>query len=184
MSKALTEGTRERLNELIIHLDLQPLEGESGLFSNTFISNISVQAPDEQSAVGNSIYYALTGEHPQNHLHWLFSDDHHVLIEGGPADYYIFHCDGQVEKLSLGRDIARGQNLLITTPGGSYKALQLHPTAEYVLVGSVNTPAWTPERVKVGANQEFIDKFAGKAEWATPDFLRGLIGPNWIEEDA
>ena len=41
-------------------------------------------------------------------------DDTHILIEGGPVDYFIFHPDGHAEKITLGMNLAgRG------TAGGS-----------------------------------------------------------------
>jgi hypothetical protein len=43
----------------------------------------------------------------------------------------------------------------------------------------VLTPQWTPDRVRIGAGTEFVERFAGAAPWATPEFLRTLIGPNW-----
>jgi hypothetical protein len=27
-------------------------------------------------------------------LHWLEPDDTHILVEGGPVDYFIFHRRG------------------------------------------------------------------------------------------
>jgi len=39
-------------------------------------------------------YYMLTRDLPINYLHWLAPDDTHILIEGGPVDYFIFHPDG------------------------------------------------------------------------------------------
>ena len=41
------------------------------------------------------------------------------------------------------------------------------------------SPAWNPNRARVGADQEFIDRYAGSTEWATESFLRSLIGPNF-----
>ena len=57
-------------------------------------------------AVQSQNYYMLTREWPINYLHWLASDDTHILIEGGPVDYFIFHPDGRAEKLTLGMDLA------------------------------------------------------------------------------
>ena len=56
-------------------------------------------------------------------MHWLLPDDYHVLIEGGPADYYFFHEDGSVDHQILGRDLANGQQLMVACPGGCHKAI-------------------------------------------------------------
>jgi hypothetical protein len=41
------------------------------------------------------------------------------------------------------------------------------------------SPEFTPDRVTIGESQSFIDRFANKSPWATPEFLRTLIGPNF-----
>lgn len=180
MSKAIIPN-QDRLETLKARLGLRHLEGEGGLFTEAYISNLSVEAGNGPSQASNGIYYALTKDHPQNHLHHLASDDYHILIEGGPADYYIFHPDGKAEAISLGADLEAGQSLMVPTPANCWKAIRLNQHAKYVLVGSVVTPAWNPNRIAIGAGQSFIDTYAGKAEWATPQFLRALIGPNYEE---
>jgi hypothetical protein len=102
-----------------------------------------------------------------------------VLIEGGPADFFLFYVDGRAERITMGRDLSRGEQLIIPCPGNTYKAILLHESAEYLLTGSVVTPAWNPQRAHVGADETFVDRYAGAADWATPDFLRRLIGPNF-----
>lgn len=160
-------------------LNLADLDQEAGFFVLANLSEVEVSASDGPSPASNAIYYALNKEQPQNHLHHLFSDDYHILIEGGPADYFVFHPDKRVEKFTLGREVELNQRLMVTTPGGCAKAIRLHDTADYLLVGSVVTPAWKPDRITIGAGQSFIDAYAGTAEWATPEFLISLIGPNW-----
>ncbi|MCZ6671627.1 MAG: cupin domain-containing protein [Verrucomicrobia bacterium] len=175
-------GANERLEELISILQLSHLDHESGLFVVESISEILIEAPDGKSPASNCIYYALTKDHPQNHLHWLMPDDYQILIEGGPADYYVFHPEGKVENFTMGRDLANGHKMIVATPGNCRKAIRLHSEADYLLVGSVVTPAWNPDRITFGAGQDFIRRYAGKAGWATPDFLKELIGPNFKEK--
>ncbi|MDG2166309.1 MAG: cupin domain-containing protein [Opitutales bacterium] len=167
------------MKDWIEELGLQHLDHESGLFAVENTSSIQVDSKLGSSAASNCIYYALTREHPQNHLHWLETDDHHILIAGGPAIYYLFHEDGSVEKKTLGLNLQEGQRPIVVTPGGCGKAVRLHDSVDFLLVGSVVTPAWTPERVRFGGGPTFIDKYTGKADWATSEHLRSLIGPNW-----
>jgi predicted cupin superfamily sugar epimerase len=67
--------------------------------------------------------YMLTKDRPINYLHWLSPDDTHILIEGGPVDYFIFHPDGHAEKIVLGRDVSAGERPVVAVPGGCWKAL-------------------------------------------------------------
>lgn len=166
-----------RARELITTLKLEYLPGESGYFGLLGRSALSVEQGGRKLAAQSRIYYLLTAEAPINYLHWLASDDTHVLLEGGPVDYFIFHPDGSVAKITLGRDLAAGQQLVAAIPGGCWKALRLHPGAGYVLLANVLSPEWTSDRVKIGAGPDFLARFTGAASWATADFLRGLNVP-------
>lgn len=130
-------------------------------------------------AVQSQVYYVLTRERPINYLHWLASDDTHILIEGGPVEYYIFHPDGRVEMRLLGMNLAAGQRRVIAVPGGCWKALRLRPGVSYALMANALSPEFIPDRVRIGAGSDWIKKYADASSWATPKSLRTLIGPNW-----
>lgn len=167
-----------RARELIATLKLEFLPGESGYFGLLGRSALTVKLNDRPLAAQSRIYYLLTAELPINYVHWLSSDDTHVLLEGGPVDYFIFRPDGSVEKVTLGRDLAAGQQLVVAIPGDCRKALRLHAGTGYVLLANVLSPEWTPDRVKIGAGPDFIQRYTGRAPWATETALRELIGPN------
>lgn len=168
-----------RARELIERLQMRFLEGESGFFSVIGRSAQNVSAGGRDLAAQSQIYYLLTADLPVNYLHWLAPDDTHILLEGGPVDYFIFHPDGRAEKITLGRDLAAGQRFVVTVPANCWKALRLHPGATHALMANVLSPEWTPDRVKIGAGREFLEKYLGRAPWATEAELRALSGPNW-----
>ncbi|HEY1985539.1 MAG TPA: cupin domain-containing protein [Terracidiphilus sp.] len=176
---AAPKGSDERASELIRTLNLSVLPKESGYLGLVGESAQKVVVDGRRLAVQSQVYYMLTRSRPINYLHWLAPDDTHVLIEGGPVDYFIFHPDGQVEKLTLGTDVAAGQRPLIAVPGRCWKALRLHDGADYALMANALSPEFTPDRVRIGAGAEWVRRFSGAASWATPENLRALIGPNW-----
>jgi predicted cupin superfamily sugar epimerase len=171
-----------RAQQLIRLLKLHVLPKESGYLGIIGTSAQRVTVDGQPLAVQSQNYYMLTRERPINYLHWLAPDDTHILIEGGPVDYFIFHPDGKVEKLTLGMDIAAGEQLVIAVPGGCWKALRLHDNAGYALMANTLSPEFTPDRVKIGAGEDWVRRYAGKAPWASEQFLRELIGPNWNAE--
>jgi uncharacterized protein len=173
-------GTDERERELIKVLKLSVLPKESGYLGLIGESAQKVDINGKSLAVQSQVYYMLTRDRPVNYLHWLAPDDTHVLIEGGPVDYFIFHPDGRAEELTLGTDVAAGQRPLIAVPGGCWKALRLHDGARYALMANALSPAFTPDRVRIGAGADWVKKYSGAARWATPENLRALIGPNWL----
>ena len=122
----------------------------------------------------------LTSDRPVNYLHWLEPDDTHILIEGGPVDYFIFHPDGRAEKITLGRDVAAGQRPLVAVPGGCWKALKLHDGCALCADGQCSVA-----RIHSRSRQDRRGCNLGEAlprrrpMGHTRD-LRALIGPNWI----
>jgi len=175
------EGSAARARELIRVLQLKVLPKESGYLGLIGQSAQMVTVSGRKLAVQSQVYYMLTRDRPINYLHWLASDDTHILIEGGPVDYYIFHPDGRAEMVTLGRDVAAGQRPVVAVPGGCWKALRLHEGANYALMANALSPEFTPDRVKIGEGADWVKRFTGAAPWATPETLRGLIGPNWVQ---
>jgi uncharacterized protein len=173
-------GTDARARELIQTLHLTVLPKESGYLGIIGRSEQMVNMDGRTLAVQSQNYYMLTRERPINYLHWLVPDDTHILIEGGPVDYFIFHPDGRAEKVTLGLDLAAGQRPVVAVPGGCWKALRLRDGASYALMANTLSPEFTPDRVKIGAGPEWVKRFANSAPWATPQALRELIGPNWM----
>ena len=172
-------GTDARAHELIQTLHLAVLPKESGYLGIIGRSAQMVTVGGRALAVQSQNYYMLTRDLPINYLHWLVPDDTHILIEGGPVDYFIFHPDGRAEKITLGFDVAAGQRPVVAVPGGCWKALRLHEGASYALMANALSPEFTPDRVKIGEGADWVKRFAGKAPWATPKALREMIGPNW-----
>ncbi len=175
-------GTDARAGEIIKELHLTVLPKESGYLGIIGVSAQKVKLNGRELAVQSQNYYMLTRERPINYLHWLAPDDTHILIEGGPVDYFIFHPDGHAEKVTLGFDFASGQRPVVAVPGGCWKALKLHDGASYALMANTLSPEFTPDRVKIGEGPDWVKRFTNSASWATPKALREMIGPNWIAQ--
>lgn len=171
--------TESRADEIIRELNLKVLPKESGYLGLIGSSAQTTQVAGRPIAIQSQVYYMLTRDLPVNYLHWLAPDDTHILIEGGPVDYFIFHPDGRVEKTTLGLNLAAGERPVVAVPGGCWKALRLHEGASYALMANALSPEFTPDRVKIGAGPDWIKRYTGAAPWATEANLRALIGPNW-----
>jgi predicted cupin superfamily sugar epimerase len=167
-----------RREELISRLHLRELPGESGRFAEVSISGLQVESSGGALRAHSSIHYLLDRAMPVNFLHRLESDDVHVLCEGGPVDYFLFHPDGRSERVTLGRDLSLGHRFLLAIPAGTWKALVLQEDEDYVLLANVLSPQWTEDRVEVGAGDAFLERFIGTSTWASREFLTALIGPN------
>ncbi len=177
---ATPAATDARAKDLIRTLKLTVLPKESGYLGIIGVSAQKVNVDGRMLAVQSQNYYMLTRDKPINYLHWLASDDTHILVEGGPVDYFIFHPNGQVEKVTLGFNYAAGERPVVAVPGGCWKALLLHEGASYALMVNTLSPEFTPDRVKIGEGAAWVKRFSSTAPWATPERLREFIGPNWI----
>ena len=175
-------GTDARARQIIKELHLTVLPKESGYLGIIGVSPQKVKIDGRELAVQSQNYYMLTRERPINYLHWLAPDDTHILIEGGPVDYFIFHPDGHAEKVTLGLDLTAGQRPVIAVPGGCWKALKLHDGASYALMANTLSPEFTSDRVKIGAGPDWLKRFTNSESWATPKALREMIGPNWMPQ--
>lgn len=166
------------IRALIERFDMHYLEGESGYYGLRENSAFEGAFDGTILPAQSSIYYLLTAQLPTNFLHWLASEDTHILVSGGPADYYIFLETGEVQKVTLGTDYNAGQLPAVTVPARSYKAIQLQPGAEHAFFVNTLTPAWTPDRVKIGPNVNFLETYSEKSSWATEGFLQSLFPKN------
>jgi predicted cupin superfamily sugar epimerase len=182
-----------RMKNIIERFNLIKLPLEGGLFQIIDRSSLPISLPsrplDSTLHAQSHIYYMLTYLRPNephlayNYLHSIDDgDDLHILVEGDSVDYYLFYKDGHVEHKILGHDYAAGEVPVVTTPGTiASKALKLrHGKNGFAFIVSVIAPEWSPDRCRIGAGQSFLDMYVGKEEWCTKEFLKELIGPNWI----
>ena len=170
-----------RAGELIRVAGLALLPAESGYLGLIGESRVMVGDPPAARPVQSQVYYMLTAQRPVNFLHRLAVDDTHVLIEGGPVDYYIFPDDGDMpRRVTLARHgtpgVANGSPV-VAVPAGSWKALCLHADASYALMANVLSPAFRPDSVVIGESEDWVAHWAAKSGWSEK-WLRTLIGPN------
>jgi len=150
--------------EWIDTLGLEPLAGESGWWAPHFRSAVPVASDLGDTTACNVIYYLLDAERPINAWHRLASDDTHMLLDGGPVEYLTVADDGIVRTTLLHAD-----HPVISIPAGSSKALRLIDGAAFALMGSVVTPAWTPERVRIEPPE-----LAERPGWLTDALMSAL----------
>lgn len=169
-----------RPEQIIEQLDMHVLARESGYTGVIGRADSPVATYNGRALAAQSQnYYLLTRTRPIDFLHRVDATDTRVLIEGGPVDVYVF-CSGQKPlKETLGRDFGAEERGVLVVAPGCWKALRLRDGATYALMTNLVSPEWTSDRVHVGQGPSWVRRVAGTAEWATPEFLRELIGPNW-----
>lgn len=136
MSQATDRPTAEEIVEL---LDLAPLEGEGGLFRQTWI------APDPKGGskpLGTAILYLITPE-TWSALHRLEDDEVFHFYLGDRCEMVMAHEQHGVEVVSLGSDIRGGERVQHVVPAGRWQGTQLAPGGSWALLGTTMAPGFT-----------------------------------------
>ena len=118
-----------------------------------------------------SIFYLLTADSPVGQWHLNRSDIVHYFHLGSPLHYYLIHPDGRLETAVLGPDLAAGQRLQLTVPGGVWKASHL-PAGDYGLISEAVSPGFEYEDMQLGERSTLLQAFPQHAELIhayTPD---------------
>lgn len=174
MAAALTAGGAGAAPELEVLIDALQLEAhvEGGYFRRTYASETQ---PRVRTAAGErysltSIFYLLTRASPTGHFHRNRSDIVHYFQLGDPITYYLLHPDGQLETVVMGPDVAAGQRLQLTVPGGIWKASSLGAGAHgYGLISEAVSPGFDYEDMTLGTTGDLVERFPEHA-----DLLRRL----------
>ena len=121
---------------LITALDLAP-HPEGGYFRRTYESAHIQRGRRLMSC----IYYLLTSDQPLGRLHRNRSDIVHFWQGGSPLHYTLLSPEGKLLQFTLGPDLAAGQQLQLTVPGGFWKGSQLL-CGEYGLISEAVCPGF------------------------------------------
>ena len=170
---------RQRAAELIAQLGLVVLPGESGWWRQLRESAIEVTvAEGRRLSASNTIHFLLSPDRPVNIWHLLESDDAHVLVEGGPVHYVTLPSTGRARLEVLGTDRGTGQSRVIIVPAGAWTALRLVDPGGYAWIVSTVTPAWTPDRARIGLDAPTRRRWLATEPWLTSELLDDLDDPH------
>ena len=149
-------------------LNLSPLDQEGGMFRRTWESRELWQ----NKAAGSSIYFLLTAN-SFSHLHRLPSDEVYHFYLGDPVELTLLGPDGEVKKITLGRDLRAGQVPQAVAPAGWWQGSRLLPDGQYALLGTTMSPGYVDEDYEHGdaahlktlypSASEVIDRLTGEA---------------------
>ncbi len=169
LAATLTAGTAAAapsVEELVHALDLES-HVEGGYFRRTYAAEDQprVATPAGERYSLTSIFYLLTREAPTGHFHRNRSDIVHYFQLGDPITYYLLHPDGRLETVVMGQDVAAGQRLQLTVPGGIWKASALGEGAHgYGLISEAVSPGFDYADMTLGNAAELARAFPEHAD--------------------
>jgi len=150
-------------------LQLQPLAIEGGFFRETYRSRWNVAAeylPDGirgPRSIGTAIYYMITPE-TFSALHRLPGSEIFHFYLGDPAIMLQLLPDGSSRTITLGSDLAGGQQPQVVVRGGVWQGCKLASGGKFALMGTTMSPGFDYADYETGVRDELIAQYPGAAE--------------------
>jgi uncharacterized protein len=133
-------------------LQLEPHPVEGGWYRRTYTSAVSVALLRGVRPYGTAIYYLLE-EGTFSEMHVLASDEMFHFYLGDPVEMLQLLPDGGSKVVTLGQDLAAGEQVQVTVPAGVWQGTRLKEGGKVALLGCTVTPGF-----------DFADYRSGKYE--------------------
>ncbi|GAB1259962.1 cupin domain-containing protein [Aurantivibrio plasticivorans] len=159
------------ISSLIELLGLEPHPLEGGFFRRTYTAKVHGEINNKKTPIASSIFYLLTRDAPSGVLHRNRSDIIHCYHGKGAIRYYLVSPSGQLSTVTLGWDLAAGEQLQLVVPGGYWKASML-VSGDYGLISEVVAPAFDYADHEV-ANSTTIQNLSKQARELLSPFVLG-----------
>ncbi len=160
-------------------LHLTPLEMEGGFFRETYRSRwiaplaclpVGVHGA---RAIGTAIYYLITPE-TFSTLHRLPGTEIFHFYLGDPVKMLQLHPNGEAGFVTLGHDLARGQELQVVVRGGVWQGCKLAGEGRWALMGTTMSPGFDYADYETGIHDQLIARYPGMSE-AIREYTRQVI---------
>ena len=150
---------------IIERLGLEP-HPERGYYRETYRAPCDVHADshDGARAASTAIYFLVTANEPNTHLHRLRSDEVFHLYDGGPLEIVRLFADGTWDVARLGMDLDAGERPQIVIPAGTWFGTMLVPGASHCLVGCTVAPGFEFADFELAQGPELEARYPGAAD--------------------
>ena len=131
--------------DIVAHLGIRPLEGEGGLYRETY----QLHGGGGAAPAATAIYYLLTPE-TFSELHRLPHDELYHFYLGDAVDLLQLGSGGTIERRTLGSDLLAGMEVQVLVPGGNWQGSRLRDGGRFALMGTTMTPGFRFEDYERG----------------------------------
>jgi uncharacterized protein len=150
-------------NEIKALLKLDPHPVEGGFYRRTYTSPGTVDLPRGVRAQGTAIYYLLEAG-TFSEMHVLESDEIFHCYLGDPVEMLQLYPDGRSTVLTLGPDLAAGQEIQTVVPAGVWQGTRLIGDGKVALLGCTVTPGFDFADYRNAQYAELAAKWPDQAE--------------------
>ena len=150
-------------------LQLEPLSIEGGFFRETYRSRWCVSAeylPDGtrgSRSIGTAIYYLITPE-TFSALHRLPGSEVFHFYLGDPTVMLQLLPDGSSLTITLGNDLAGGQQPQVVVRGGIWQGCKLAQGGKFALMGTTMSPGFDYADYENGDREQLMAQYPSMAE--------------------
>lgn len=156
--------------QVIAHLELQPLVGEGGFFVETYRSTEKLQQLPTRyvgpRAIGTAIYYFLTPK-TISRLHRLKSDEVWHFYLGNAVELVELFPDHSGQVTRLGQNLMQGEQLQHVVPHGTWQGARLVAGGEWALMGCTVAPGFTFDDFELADRHELEQDYPQWKTWIT-----------------
>jgi uncharacterized protein len=145
----------------LLRLEPHPVEG--GSFRRTYTSKLTVNLEQGVRPMGTAIYYLLEPG-TFSEMHVLSSDELFHFYLGDPVEMLQLWPLGETRVVTLGRDLAAGQDVQLLVPAGVWQGTRLIGEGQVALLGCSVVPGFDFADYTSGNYAELAPKWPQEAE--------------------
>ncbi|MDR3051703.1 MAG: cupin domain-containing protein [Oscillospiraceae bacterium] len=158
------------------HFHMIPLQGEGGVFCQTYISDeilpgAVIPGRDGEHTICSAILYLLSGN-TFSRMHRLPSEEIFHFYMGDPVEMLQLYPDGTGRVVRMGQNILDGETVQTTVPRGAWQGTRLVPGGKWALLGTCMAPGYCARDYEDGDLKKLLAQYPAHAE-----LLRVLAGP-------
>jgi predicted cupin superfamily sugar epimerase len=136
---------------------------EGGFFRRTYTCRTPIELPRGMRAQSSAIYYLLdVGNFSEMHV--LESDEMFHFYLGDPVEMLQLFPDGRAAIVTLGADLAAGQQVQVLVRAGVWQGTRLIGGGTVALLGCTVTPGFDFADYRNGSYEELAAKWPEQAE--------------------
>jgi hypothetical protein len=152
--------TAEQIKAL---LKLAPHPIEGGCFRQTWAAPGTLDLRRGMRSQGTAIYYLLeAGQFSEMHV--LQSDEMFHFYLGDPVEMLQLFPDGRSAVITLGQDLAAGQQVQVLVPAGVWQGTRLIGDGKLALLGCTVVPGFDYADYRNASYQELVAKWREQRE--------------------
>lgn len=154
--------------QVITHLQLEPLGFEGGYYRETYRSSRRIEGIDAQGysgtrSAGTAIYYMLTPQ-TRSLMHRLRTDEIYHFYLGDPVELLRLGPEGDSERVILGSDIMNGQRVQYGIPAGHWQGSHLCEGGAWALMGTTMAPGFELADFELGQRRDLVSTYPHESE--------------------